>query len=269
MATFAIVRKWMNDALGPARLRDRFAVTTDPEKGDLLAIARQEKFPVFEIPHNVGGRFSVLTPVGTLPAALLGFDVEALMRGAAATADQSRKPFAENPALAGRLRSVDSRSPAQEVHSRPLPVFAGTLEIRILVQAALGRKPGQEVRPAEDAKSTAGRRPQPRLASPTSTRSCNSSSRGQTTNRFCSGRCGSSRTLFRIEHPYKTFDSMGYLEGRTVAELFEAERQATEMAITEAGRPNSTVYVDRIDEETRGQPDHVFPVHDGVRRRVL
>jgi glucose-6-phosphate isomerase len=45
---------------------------------------------------------------------------------------------------------------------------------------------------------------------------------------------------------------MGYLEGRTIAELFEAERQATEMAITEAGRPNSTVYVDRIDEGTIG-----------------
>ena len=44
MATFAIVRKWMNDALGPPRLRERFAVTTDPEKGDLLAIARQERF---------------------------------------------------------------------------------------------------------------------------------------------------------------------------------------------------------------------------------
>ena len=48
------------------------------------------------------------------------------------------------------------------------------------------------------------------------------------------------KDTLKIEHPYKTFDSMGYLEGRTVAELFEAERQATEMAITEAGRPNST-----------------------------
>jgi glucose-6-phosphate isomerase len=45
---------------------------------------------------------------------------------------------------------------------------------------------------------------------------------------------------------------MGYLEGRTVAGLFEAERQATEMALTEAGRPNCTVYVDRIDETALG-----------------
>src|SRR5213594_1232524 len=75
MATFAVVRRWMNDALGEAKARERFVATTDPEKGDLLAIARQEKYPIFIIPPNVGGRFSVLTPVGTLPAALLGLNL--------------------------------------------------------------------------------------------------------------------------------------------------------------------------------------------------
>jgi glucose-6-phosphate isomerase len=45
---------------------------------------------------------------------------------------------------------------------------------------------------------------------------------------------------------------MGYLQNRTVAELFEAERHATEMAITEAGRPNATVYADRVSEESLG-----------------
>ena len=60
MATYAIVREWMTAALGPAKARDHFAVTTDPEKGDLLNIARLEKYPTFEIPLNVGGRFSVL-----------------------------------------------------------------------------------------------------------------------------------------------------------------------------------------------------------------
>src|SRR5947208_1279772 len=75
MATFAVVRQWMIDVLGDAKARERFVITTDPAKGDLLAIARQENYPVFEIPPNVGGSFSVLTPVGTLPAALLGFNL--------------------------------------------------------------------------------------------------------------------------------------------------------------------------------------------------
>src|SRR6185369_7995771 len=96
MATFAVVRKWINDALGESEARQRFVVTTDPEKGDLLAIAQQERYPAFVIPPNVGGRFSVLTPVGTLPAALMGFDVQGLMNGARKAAAQARNGFYEN-----------------------------------------------------------------------------------------------------------------------------------------------------------------------------
>src|SRR5438477_11386405 len=88
MATFAVVRKWMIDAVGETKARDRFVITTDPAKGDLLAIARQENYPAFAIPPNIGGRFSVLSPVGTLPAALLGLDLEALMHGARKAAAQ-------------------------------------------------------------------------------------------------------------------------------------------------------------------------------------
>src|SRR5205809_1687432 len=99
MATFAVVRKWMIDALGEAKARERFVVTTDPAKGDLLAIARQENYPAFAIPPNIGGRFSVLSPVGTLPAALLGLDLEALMHGARKAAAQARGEFFANPAL--------------------------------------------------------------------------------------------------------------------------------------------------------------------------
>jgi glucose-6-phosphate isomerase len=55
------------------------------------------------------------------------------------------------------------------------------------------------------------------------------------------------RESLRLEHPYTAFDSMKYLQGRTIAELFSSERQATEMAITEAGRPNSTITIDKID----------------------
>src|SRR5207245_4551822 len=96
---FAVVRKWMIDVLADAQARERFVITTDPAKGDLLAIARQENYPVLEIPPNVGGRFSVLTPVGTLPAALWCFNVQALMEGARQRASQARRGFFENPAL--------------------------------------------------------------------------------------------------------------------------------------------------------------------------
>ena len=251
MATFAVVRKWMADTLGTSRLRDHFAVTTDPEKGDLLAIARQEKFPVFEIPRNVGGRFSVLTPVGMLPAAMLGLDVHAIMRGAEEAAAQARKPFDENPALAAAFvqwildhqfrKSILVLFP----YSQALWKFA--FWFKQLWGESLGKK--------------FDRRQHEVYCGQTPTAALGVTDQHSQLQLFIEGPNNKSFLFWaprqfheptKLEHPYKAFDSMGYLQGRTLGELFSAERQATEMAITEAGRPNSTIIVDRIDESTIG-----------------
>jgi len=68
--------------------KEHFAFITDPEKGYLKEIANKEDIPTFEIPENIGGRFSVLTPVGLLPAKLIGIDIEKLIEGAKLMRDQ-------------------------------------------------------------------------------------------------------------------------------------------------------------------------------------
>jgi glucose-6-phosphate isomerase len=251
MATFAVVRKWMSDALGPSRLREHFAITTDPEKGDLLTIARDEKFPIFEIPRNVGGRFSVLTPVGILPAAMLGLNVEALMRGAAATAEQSRKPFPENPALmAAFIQWILDHQFRKHIlvlfpYSQALWKFA--FWFKQLWGESLGKKfdrRGNEVH--------SGQTPTAVLGVTDQHSQLQLFIEGPNDKSFLFWGVREFRDPLTITHPYRRYDSMGYLEGRTMGELFEAERQATEMALTEAARPNCTVYVDRIDEEAMG-----------------
>lgn len=62
--------------------KKHFVFITDPHKGLLRQVANQEKIPSFEVPENVGGRFSVLTAVGLLPAKLIGIDIERLVLGA-------------------------------------------------------------------------------------------------------------------------------------------------------------------------------------------
>jgi glucose-6-phosphate isomerase len=251
MATFAIVRKWMSDALSPARLRERFAVTTDPKTGDLLAIAHQEKFPVFEIPPNVGGRFSILTPVGTLPAALLGLDVEALMRGAAETAKQSQKAFSENPALlAAFIQWILDHQLRKSVlvlfpYSQALWKFA--FWFKQLWGESLGKKFDRRQREVH-----CGQTPTAALGVTDQHSQLQLFIEGPDDKSFLFWSVREFRNTLKIEHPYKTFDSMSYLERRTLAELFEAERRATEMALTQAGRPNGTVYIDRVDEAAMG-----------------
>jgi glucose-6-phosphate isomerase len=61
------------------------------------------------------------------------------------------------------------------------------------------------------------------------------------------------RNSLTIEHPFSNFDSMGYLQHKTMGDLFHSEKRATEIALTEAGRPNVTITVDRIHAETLGE----------------
>ena len=251
MATFAVVRKWMNDALGSSKLRERFAVTTDPEKGDLLAIARQERFPVFEIPRNVGGRFSVLTPVGTLPAALLGLDVVSMMRGAEQAAVQCRKSFFENPALlAAFVQWILDHQFRKSVlvlfpYSQALWKFA--FWFKQLWGESLGKRFDRRKNEVH-----CGQTPTAALGVTDQHSQLQLFIEGPNDKSFLFWSVREFHDAIKLEHPYKNFDSMGYLQGRTIAELFSSERQATEMAITEAGRPNSTVTIERVDASAMG-----------------
>lgn len=251
MATFAIVRKWMIDAVGTSKLKDHFAVTTDPAKGDLLTIAREEGFPTFEIPPNVGGRFSVLSPVGTLPAALIGIDVTGLMRGAAAAVEQARKPMTENPALLAAFINwfLDIKRGKHVLvlfpYSQALWKFA--FWFKQLWGESLGKRvnrKGKEV--------FYGQTPTAALGVTDQHSQLQLFIEGPNDKAFLFWAVREFQQSLAIEHPYSV-NSMAYLKGRSLASLFEAERQATEMAITQAGRPNAAVAVDRIDAETIGR----------------
>lgn len=79
---FRIFREILENKYGIDEARSRIYVTTDSEKGALKKLSEEEGYETFVIPDNVGGRFSVLTPVGLLPIAVAGIDIEKLMNGA-------------------------------------------------------------------------------------------------------------------------------------------------------------------------------------------
>ena len=81
LAQYLVVRGWLEESLGAAAGR-HLVFTTDPERGALRETARREGIATLDVPPAVGGRFSVLSPVGLLPAALVGIDVRALLAGA-------------------------------------------------------------------------------------------------------------------------------------------------------------------------------------------
>ncbi|MDG5816273.1 glucose-6-phosphate isomerase [Chitinispirillales bacterium ANBcel5] len=79
---FRVIRHWMEQRYGRKEAASRIIATTDPSKGALRKLANEEGYSAFEIPGDVGGRFSVLTPVGLFPIAVAGIDIKKLMEGA-------------------------------------------------------------------------------------------------------------------------------------------------------------------------------------------
>ena len=79
---FRVFREFLETKYGIAEARDRIFVTTDKESGSLKRLATEENYETFVIPNNIGGRYSVLTPVGLLPIAVAGIDIDKLMIGA-------------------------------------------------------------------------------------------------------------------------------------------------------------------------------------------
>ena len=80
--TFRLLKKQCEEQRGKAAAKDVIVAITDANKGAARAAATKEGYKTFVIPDNVGGRFSVLTPVGLLPIACAGFDIKALVEGA-------------------------------------------------------------------------------------------------------------------------------------------------------------------------------------------
>jgi glucose-6-phosphate isomerase len=98
---FRILKDHLERKVGKPVAADRIVAITDARKGALRSMAETNGYETFVIPDNVGGRYSVLTPVGLLPIAVSGFDIRALVKGAKAMEEitKTNRNAATNPAL--------------------------------------------------------------------------------------------------------------------------------------------------------------------------
>ncbi|BCI63378.1 glucose-6-phosphate isomerase [Coprobacter secundus] len=97
---FRLLKKQLEAQVGKEEAKHRIIAVTDAARGALRKLADMEGYKTFVIPDNVGGRFSVLTPVGLLPIAVAGFDIRSLVSGAASMEQLcgAEVPFEKNPA---------------------------------------------------------------------------------------------------------------------------------------------------------------------------
>jgi glucose-6-phosphate isomerase len=251
VATFLIVQAWMEQALGQAAWSRIVAVTTEG-KGDLFALAGRERYKTFDIPGNVGGRFSVLSAVGLVPAALIGVDIEALCRGAAEMTHLSwQSDLTRNVALRSALLHwlvwTRKNKPIQVAFPYSNRLWGTAFWFRQLWAESLGkaRTRGGEV-------IHTGQTPVAALGATDQHSQVQLYIEGPNDKVFTFWALKEFRDAGAIpakQYGLPAFDS---LAGKTLAQLIDAEQRATAAAMAKNNRPNCAFILDRLDEEHLG-----------------
>ncbi len=243
MANFLVIRGVLVDALGDFGFQGRMVATTDPEKGFLKEIADREDLITLPIPKDVGGRFSVLTPVGLLPAAVTGLNVDALLAGAVQCVDEVEEQGAEHPAVVGAAMHF-LMDTARGRNVRVMMTYADALErlaawfVQLWAES-LG-KDGKGSTP-HGAVGTTDQHSQVQLYM-----------EGPQDKVIEIVEVGDHPRDLEIPAAYEDLEGVGYLGGHTMAELLNVECDATRKALTEAGRPNATIRLGTVNEENLG-----------------
>jgi len=245
MAQYLVVRERLDRTFGKDA-RDHLVFVTDPEKGALRAIARSDGITALDIPPAVGGRFSVLTPVGVLPAALIGIETAQLLAGA---------------------REMAQRSDTDELRRNPAGVFA---TLQWMADDQLGRRihvlmPYSDALRdlaawfvqlwAESLGKERGGAPGMGVG-PTPLAALGATDQHSQVQLFMEGPHDKTVAFVAVSEPladipiprlHADVPELGYLGGHRLAELLDIERRATAGALARRGRPNLTIEVDRVD----------------------
>lgn len=250
-AQFMIIRDMLKKAVG-AQYGGNIVAVTDPSKGTMRRICDTEGYITLPVPDGVGGRFSVLSPVGLFSAAMCGIDVEALLAGAAdMDAACSREDLTKNPAALLAFLLVELGQTKGKTNHVLMP-YSNALYLladwfRQLWAESLGKqfnKDGEEV--------FAGFTPIKALGTTDQHSQVQLYREGP--NDKVLGLVGVERFSHDVTIPKGMgVEALQYLEGKTMSELLNAERRATEYALVESMRPNFTITFPTIDERHVGQ----------------
>ena len=248
MAQFLIV----HDCITRAKLdvAKHMVFVTDPKQGALRPLADRLKVPALDIPANIGGRFSVLAPVGTLPASLIGIDVKSLLSGASEMAKRcDSAELARNPAgVYAVLQWLADMRLNKKVtvfmpYSDPLRDFAAWF-VQLWAESLGKHKPDG---------TPVGSTPLAALGA---------TDQHAQVQLFMEGPADKTVTFVAVEKratdvtipkEFTDVKELGYLGGHSLGELIDIEQRATAGALAKRGRPNMTIHLERVDASHVGQ----------------
>ena len=252
--------RWMLERKsGTDEANGRIYAVTDPYRGALRQMADEQGWETFSIPPSVGGRFSVLSPVGLLPMAVAGIDILAMLKGAAQAREAYTDCSLDNPVwLYAATRNMLYRSgkviEVLESFEPSFRMFGGWW------QQLMGESEGKD-----------GKGIFPATAELTA----DLHSLGQL---IQDGQRNLFETMVRFDAPeqevtilgdVQNLDNLNYLEGKTLAFVDENAYLGTVAAHVDGGVPVLTVECGELNEETVGELFYFFQLSCGVSAYIL
>jgi len=262
LAQYLVVRHWLEQALGAAASR-HFVFTTDPAKGALRELAGRDSIATLDVPPEVGGRFSVLSPVGLLPAALVGIDVAGLVAGARRAVDRAGEDdLLRNPAaLYAALHWTADTGVGARIHVM-MPYSDRLRDVAEWFRQLWAESLGKRVDRAGNVVHTG----------PTPVGAVGATDQHSQVQLLMEGPFDKAITFLTVEDagadvPIPGRDGLppelAYLAGKTLGALLRAEYQATSAALARMGRMNCTLSLPDLAPATLGELLMFFQIATG------
>ena len=259
--TFRLLKKQCEAQRGKEEAREVIVAVTDAVKGAARKCATKEGYKTFIIPDNVGGRFSVLTPVGLLPIAIAGFDIEKLVEGAQdmEKATGTDVPFADNIAAqyAAVRNGLYEAGKKIEIMVNYQPKLHFIAEWWKQLYGESEGKDGKGIFPA----------------------SCDFTTDLHSMGQWIQdGERSIFETVISIEKPNRqllfpadeeNLDGLNFLAGKRVDEVNKMAELGTRLAHVDGGVPNIHISVPELNEYYIGQLIYFFEIGCGISGNVL
>ena len=262
MSQFMIVKDRLEKELGD-NYRYNFVATTDKKTGVLRQIAEQEGYKTFVVPDDVGGRFSVFSAVGLLPLALVGIDIDSIVNGvkdmdlALKNTDIRENIAAQNALIHYLLDTKKGKNLSVMMPYSSRLKYVADWYVQLWAES-LGKnkdKDGNDVN-----------------IGPTPIKALGATDQHSQIQLYNEGPNNKVITFIRVDEFDTTLEiprifeytGIGYLGGKTVNQLINAEADSTRVAVSDYNRPNVTIYLPKVDGYNVGQLLYMLEVQTAI-----
>jgi len=261
LSQFLIVWEMLRARAG-ASVKDHVVVTTDPSNGFLRKLARAHGLRSLPVPPNIGGRYSVLSAVGLLPAAIAGISPEELLAGAARMDERCRGSlYKENPALALAGAHVLMDRAKGKTATVMMPYADGLRSFAEWFCQLWGESLGKRRTPAGEPRSPVGQTPIHATGATDQHSQLQLYVDGPNDKLFTLVAVGESETEVLVPRscpPELAEEKLGHIPGHAMGEILAIEREATELALRAAERPVMVLEVPRLSADSIGQMFYLY-----------